>query len=310
MRTYPWPFFCIVIFVWQVTVTWVPGSGPLSVIANESGVSFALIEEKSPEDVLEYYKRTFVSEDYPLRTKCMEVLLERNDTAGIELILETYFDKIGIEQESASYANRPLFTHAKEGLIPYLYEPAFYGTYEQGFREEVNLVVLGIIERSNRFPTETKRWASIVRKMLAVQGYKYAASVYSQSQDWLYHNRIAILEERYEQATWLPAQLPESNEEYKSKPPPLRGSHSSPRLTKLVKAPAAEVGPPSKALLIPVSDFFPAKSREAKRPDHPPSKVDTAGPGRVSRTVWLLGILLVLGTLSWTALRKQRLRTR
>lgn len=313
----------ITIFIWFLISTAVnsgqqidgiPGIiDKINEVTNHSVENYPPAIETYREEVSKYYNDLIFSKAKSPPPHWAAILLTLNHTIGIETVLQEYYDRI--DQEGSSlYDNQfALASHAQESVLPYIYENVYHGSNLHGFRRDANLLVLHIIKNSKRFPEESRKWAEYtIDRMLLGPTLPYTDSILSQIKDWLYNNREAILDERYEEATWLPAGPPTASKDGKETPDPKMALLPLPVVTKLVKAiPTADDGRPSKARLVSVAEFYSQRTRQPKRLDYHPSKVDTPELDSVSWGMWLVSILLlVLVTLSWNALRKSRLRAR
>jgi hypothetical protein len=274
------------------------------------------VEER--EELSQYYCEILNDRNLSPPGRWPEILLALNRPCGIEMVLEKYYDSIAEEGSSLYHNQFALGSHAKESVLPYLYENVFYGEDGYGILRDANLLALHIIINSNQFPEKSRQWAKEIRDMMIRGGtVNYRDSILSQIKDWLYHNKDEILNENYENARWLPDGPPKERKPDRVPPPPPPPPESDeppliprPVLTKLVKDGSLVDGErPSKAKPISTAEFFPARSRERKRPDQQLSKISTTESARVPWGTWPVGVLLVvLLVLSWNALRKHRHR--
>ncbi len=102
--------------------------------------------------------------------------------------------------------------YANEEIIPYLMPLVYSGSTESPnlpgvdvFKNPVRLSaiqrVLGKIQKCNDFPEKSRKWAS----ELGSNGENYKDEAWvSLITGWWEHNKDAILEKRYKDATWLP----------------------------------------------------------------------------------------------------------
>lgn len=276
------------------------------------------LTQEDREKISQHYYNILAYKDSVPPGRWPAILLTLNRPCGIEMVLEKYYDSIAEEGSSLYHNQFALGSHAKEAVLPYLYENVFYGEDSYGILRDANLLVLDIIINSNRFPEESRQWAKGIHDiMISGRTINYRDSILSQIKDWLYHNSAEILNENYENARWLPDAPPKERKQDSAPPPPPPPPESEekpliprPVLTKLVKDGSLVDGDqPSKARLISTAEFFPARSRERKRPDNQLSKVPPTESARVPWGTWTVGMLLgLLLVLSWNALRKHRLR--
>ena len=73
-------------------------------------------------------------------------------------------------------------------------------------RIQIALVILRVIERNHRFPEATQAWMESAKSgiLFSTMGKPEDLEKFTLLQQWWNHNRSAILQDRVEQATWLP----------------------------------------------------------------------------------------------------------
>ncbi len=287
----------------------------LDLIAKIDGVKDHRVENYPPgiedyrEEVSKYYSEKVTSEKSNPPPHWAAILLTLDHPIGIETVIQEYYEKFGSEGNSLYDNQFALGSHAKESVLPYVYENVYNGTNRYGWRRDANLLVLYIITNSIRFPEESRQWAKeLCTKMLHGPFRPYTDSILAQIKDWLYYNRDAILDEKYEEATWLPdGPLKESADGQETRKPNM-ALLPPPVLTKLVKTlPAPGEERSSKVRLIEVSEFFPERERERKR--------EVPGPAAVTPAVftqrfawggWLAGLTVLIAALLWRWFSKRK----
>ncbi len=224
--------------------------------------------------LISHYRKEFDSKDRDLRRRSAEVLLSLNDSQTIERFLSTYYQKSKESNEAQGF----LMSFSRESVIPYLYRDVhermpLYGHRYEDFHITAHRIIFWTVANSRLFPQKTRDWAQFCHRRCATLTPFPQDPIYRQLKEWLYHNRMAILEERYQDAIWLPAKYPQPYQLKTIPPPPAPPPPDSellempqPTVTKLVKSlPKSEVESGGIAKLILESDLPSYEVRESKK---------------------------------------------
>lgn len=157
-----------------------------------------------------------------------EELFRRRDKSDDDRSVTAALARVGHEDTLKMLAEelkdpsrfRPDIMYAPENAIPYLMPLVYTGSLEDPnlknpgcivanpVRQTAMSTVMGNIRRSNKFPVATREWAERMRystSYLVGMTRNYQTDEYRDLiTSWWEHNQTAIVEKRYEDATWLP----------------------------------------------------------------------------------------------------------